>query len=124
MDFLYNLDISEKEIMEMIRNNKELLFLDDEKIKEVIYFLVKCGCTQKNIRNIIVANPYCFGRDVSDMEEVVGKIKGLGINDIDMFLENNPWLLSKDGFEYAKSNLTCHIMTRKTVDVYNSVING
>ena len=35
MDFLYNLDISEKEIMEMIRNNKELLFLDDEKIKEV-----------------------------------------------------------------------------------------
>ena len=99
MDFLYNLDISEKEIMEMIRNNKELLFLDAEKIKEVIYFLVKCGCTQKNIRNIIVANPYCFGRDVSDMEEVVGKIKGLGINDIDMFLENNPWLLSKDGFE-------------------------
>ena len=46
-----------------------------------------------------MANPYCFGRDVSDMEEVVGKIKGLGINDIDMFLENNPWLLSKDGFE-------------------------
>ena len=99
MDFLYNLDISEKEIMEMIRNNKELLFLDDEKIKEVIYFLVKGGCTQKNIRNIIVANPYCFGRDVSDMEEVVGKFTGLGINDIDMFLENNPWLLSKDGFE-------------------------
>lgn len=99
MDFLYNLDISEKEIMEMIRNNKELLFLDDEKIKEVIYFLVKCGCTQKNIRNIIVANPYCFGRDVSDMEEAVDKIKGLGINDIDMFLENNPWFLSKDGFE-------------------------
>lgn len=33
-------------------------------------------------------------------------------------------IMAKDGFEYAKSNLTCHIMTRKTVDVYNSVING
>lgn len=98
MNYLYNLDLNENEILDIVDANGEVKDLSEEEMIKYIYVLIDIGCTQKQIHTIITSNPAYFSRDVDDVGTFLRKLKSYDI-DVSLAVEANPWLLNKDSFE-------------------------
>ncbi len=98
MNYLYNLDLNENEILDIAEANGEVQDLSEEEMLKYIYVLIDIGCTQKQIHTIITSNPAYFSRDVDDVGTFLRKLKSYDV-DVSLALEANPWLLNKDSFE-------------------------
>lgn len=98
MNYLYNLDLNENEILDIADANGEVQDLSEEEMIKYIYVLIDIGCTQKQIHTIITSNPAYFSRDVEDVGTFLRKLKSYDV-DVSLALEANPWLLNKDSFE-------------------------
>lgn len=98
MNYLYNLDLNENEILDIVDANGEVKDLSEEEMIKYIYVLIDIGCTQKQIHTIITSNPAYFSRDVEDVSSFLRKLKSYDI-DVSLAVEGNPWLLNKDSFE-------------------------
>ena len=98
MNYLYNLDLNENEILDIAEANGEVQDLSEEEMIKYIYVLIDIGCTQKQIHTIITSNPAYFSRDVEDVGSFLRKLKSYDI-DVSLAVEANPWLLNKDSFE-------------------------
>lgn len=98
MNYLYNLDLNENEILDIAESNGEVQDLSEEEMIKYIYVLIDIGCTQKQIHTIITSNPAYFSRDVEDVGSFLRKLKSYDI-DVSLAVEANPWLLNKDSFE-------------------------
>lgn len=98
MNYLYNLDLNENEILDIAEANGEVQDLSEEEIIKYIYVLIDIGCTQKQIHTIITSNPAYFSRDIDDVGTFLRKLKSYDV-DVSLALEANPWLLNKDSFE-------------------------
>lgn len=98
MNYLYNLDLNENEILDIVDANEEVKDLSEEEMLKYIYILIDIGCTQKQIHTIITSNPAYFSRDTEDVGSFLRKLKSYDI-DVSLAVEANPWLLNKDSFE-------------------------
>ena len=98
MNYLYNLDLNENEILDIAEANGEVQDLSEEEMIKYIYVLIDIGCTQKQIHTIITSNPAYFSRDIDDVGTFLRKLKSYDV-DVSLALEANPWLLNKDSFE-------------------------
>ena len=98
MNYLYNLDLNENEILDIVDANEEVKDLSEEEMLKYIYILIDIGCTQKQIHTIITSNPAYFSRDIDDVGSFLRKLKSYDV-DVSLALEANPWLLNKDSFE-------------------------
>ena len=98
MNYLYNLDLNENEILDIAEANGEVQDLSEEEMLKYIYVLIDIGCTQKQIHTIITSNPAYFSRDIEDVGTFLRKLKSYDV-DVSLALEANPWLLNKDSFE-------------------------
>ena len=98
MNYLYNLDLNENEILDIADANGEVQDLSEEEMLKYIYVLIDIGCTQKQIHTIITSNPAYFSRDIDDVGSFLRKLKSYDI-DVSLAVEANPWLLNKDSFE-------------------------
>ena len=98
MNYLYNLDLNENEILDIVDANEEVKDLSEEEMLKYIYILIDIGCTQKQIHTIITSNPAYFSRDIDDVVSFLRKLKSYDI-DVSLAVEANPWLLNKDSFE-------------------------
>mgnify|MGYP004505441583 FL=1 len=98
MNYLYNLDLNENEILDIAEANEEVQDLSEEEMIKYIYVLIDIGCTQKQIHTIITSNPAYFSRDVDDVGTFLRKLKSYDV-DVSLAVETNPWLLNKDSFE-------------------------
>lgn len=98
MNYLYNLDLNENEILDIAEANGEVQDLSEEEMIKYIYVLIDIGCTQKQIHTIITSNPAYFSRDIEDVGTFLRKLKSYDV-DVSLALEANPWLLNKDSFE-------------------------
>lgn len=98
MNYLYNLDLNENEILDIAEANEEVKDLSEEEMLKYIYVLIDIGCTQKQIHTIITSNPAYFSRDIDDVGTFLRKLKSYDV-DVSLALEANPWLLNKDSFE-------------------------
>lgn len=99
MDYLYNLDLNENEILDIVDANGEVKDLSEEDIIKYIYILIDVGCTQKQIHNIVTSNPFYFSRDINDVGKFLRRLNSLNVSDLADVLDSNPWLLNKDLFE-------------------------
>lgn len=99
MNYLYNLDLNENEILDIAEANGEVQDLSEEEMIKYIYVLIDIGCTQKQIHTIITSNPAYFSRDIDDVGTFLRKLKSYDV-DVSLALEANPWLLNKDSFEF------------------------
>ena len=98
MNYLYNLDLNENEILDIAEANGEVQDLSEEEMIKYIYVLIDIGCTQKQIHTIITSNPAYFSRDIDDVGSFLRKLKSYDV-DVSLAVEANPWLLNKDSFE-------------------------
>ena len=98
MNYLYNLDLNENEILDIAEANGEVQDLSEEEMIKYIYVLIDIGCTQKQRHTIITSNPAYFSRDIDDVGTFLRKLKSYDV-DVSLAVDANPWLLNKDSFE-------------------------
>lgn len=98
MNYLYNLDLNENEILGIAKANEGVQDLSEEEMVKYICILIDIGCSQKQIHTIITSNPAYFSRDVDDVGTFLRKLKSYDI-DVSLAVEANPWLLNKNSFE-------------------------
>lgn len=93
---LLNINLSIEEIKEMLEENPELEYLSNSEIANLIDLLKSVGCSNKIIRNIIIANPFYLNRIFDNVLELIQKLKSLGIERLDITFDSNPLLLNED----------------------------
>lgn len=95
----YNLGIEEKDLLEMIKTCNEIKELEDEEIISKINLLKDLDCTNKQIRNILITNPFYLDRIETDILKLIKTLLELGFKDLNILFDSNPYILNKDSFE-------------------------
>ncbi len=110
MGYLYNIldELSIKEILEIEENIQNV---SNEDVKEKVDLLKIIGCTDKQIRNIIVSNPLYLLEETDNVKLLINKFYNLGLEPIDYLIDENPNLLTR-AFDYIDEF------------IYNKLSNG
>lgn len=99
MIILFELGISDNDIKNMLELCPAIYNMSDDEIKEKIDILGYIGCNMRHIRNIIVSNPGYFDRINDDIFELINYLKRIGVSNIYLLFDSNPYLLNRDAFE-------------------------
>ena len=96
MKQLYDLGIDEGDIKLMLEEIEYLVDIPENEVVEKIEILRFIECSEKQIKHIIISNPQfliCSNRDIL---ELIRKLNELGIKNLNLFFESNPYFLNKD----------------------------
>lgn len=96
---LYNFGLSDFEIKDMIEICPEILELSKPEILNNIDLLNNIGCSERCIKNIITSNPFYLNRTLEDIISLINKLIKIGVTNIDLLFDSNPFLLNKDAYE-------------------------
>lgn len=99
MNKLYELGISDKEIMNMLEQCFEIKDMSELEVDEKIDILKYVGCNMKQIKNIIISNPYYLCRMNEDILKLISYLKKVGFTNINLLFDSNPFFLNYDRFE-------------------------
>lgn len=99
MNYLIEFGITSQELDEMFETNPMLEYLNEEEINNNVLFLKSLKCEDLHIRNIIICNPFYLNRSISDLQKLVSKLINIGLTDLNLLFDTNPFLLNKDAFE-------------------------
>ena len=96
---LYNLNISDETINQMLEMEPELKDINSEEIKEKELILDELGCDKKQINNIISSNPTYLTRTNEEILNLIKKLKEYNFTTLDILFDSNPYILNLDPFE-------------------------
>ena len=94
MDVLIRYGFSIEEITNMMDSNLEIERIDDKDIYELIDILVNIGCINSQIKNIFICNPFCISRNIIEVHKSIDKYKELGLDNLNIMFDSNPYLLN------------------------------
>ena len=94
MDVLIRYGFSIEEIKNMMDSNEEIGNISDNDIYSLIDFLGSVGCLSSNIKNIFITNPFCISKNLNDIEKLIKKFKELELDNINLLLDINPYILN------------------------------
>ena len=98
MNEIFNI-IDEKELKNMLEINSSIKELSENEIKMSLDLLEQIGCNERQIRNILVCNPFYLNRSINDLVKLIKKLESLGITALNITFDSNPYLLNKDSYE-------------------------
>lgn len=123
MNNLIELGIRYQDLQEMFNLNPMLEYLNDKEINDNILFLKSLKCSDIIIKNIIICNPFYLNRSITDLQKLVSKLINLGLTNLDLLFDSNPFLLNKDAFEidnFIKEKLKFGFNLESIIDLIDS----
>ena len=99
MDELISLNFDEDTIKNMIEIYPDLLEIDNSEVRDKIDILNSFDCSIWQIKDIIGSNPYYLLRTNSEIIDLTNYLSKIGFKMINVLLDSNPFILSKDRFE-------------------------
>lgn len=99
MDLFYNLGISDLELKGMLELVPNILDMSEIEISNKIEMLKYIECNDRHIKNILVSNPYYLNRFDNDILKLIGYLKNIGVSNLNLLFDSNPYLLDRDDFE-------------------------
>ena len=118
MDILFELGIDTSDIKNMLELCPLIRDMSDDEIKKKIDILSFIGCNTRHIKNILISNPYYL-----DRIELISYLKEIGISNIYLLFDSNPYLLNKDKFEieeYINSKIELGLSMDDIIDEFES----
>ncbi len=102
MDVLIRYGFSIEEIKNMMDSNQEIEDIEDKAIYELIDILINIGCINSQIKNIFICNPFCISRSIIEIHKSIDKYKELGLANLNIMFDSNPYLLNLEDIEIEK----------------------
>ena len=97
MEKLVELGISEEELKSMLELNANIL--DEPELNILIDILYLIKCDERMIKNILISNPNYLSRTKEDVVGLINELLGIGLNDLNILFDTNPYLLDLDDFD-------------------------
>lgn len=102
MDALIRFGFSMEEIKDMMDTNDKIEETSDKNINELIEVLKAIGCTESQIKNIFLCNPFCLSKKVSIINSFIQKLKNMKCSFLSQVLDSNPYLLNIEIIDLEK----------------------
>lgn len=99
MNVLYDLELTDDEIINMVQQCPIISELTEEEIMMKVEILRQIGCNNRHIRNILSSNPYYLDRLDTDIIKLIKTLIKYKFDCIYLLLDSNPYILNKDSFE-------------------------
>lgn len=96
---LYNLNITEEELEDILDTNPNIKEASKEEITNLINILKQINLSNDNIKNIIMTNPFYLTSIDTDIINLINKLKEIGITNLNYLFDSNPYLLTKESYE-------------------------
>lgn len=123
IEFLIKIGISENTILSMFDMNPDIKDLTEKEIENKINILYNINCNNEQIINIITSNPIYFNTSDSDNKNLINYLLELGISDLNLLLEANPYILSKEVYE-VKDYINSHLINNDIEEIINELIDN
>ena len=115
MEKLVELGISEEELKSMLELNANILEEPELNILIDILYLIKCD--ERMIKNILISNPNYLSRTKEDVVGLINELLSLGINDLNILFDTNPYLLDLDDFDIEDYKLEHNYSNEELVNL-------
>ena len=99
MKELYDIGFDEENIKNMLETCREIKELDENDIIKSIDVLKNINCNNNQIKNILISNPFYLCRSNGDILRLFELLVNLGLSDLNLLFDSNPYLLNKDEYE-------------------------
>lgn len=99
MDILLNLGISDDDFNDMLELFPKIVGISNEEIMKKINILKSINCDSEQIKNIFIGNPSFLGIFDDDILELISYLKKIGLCDINLLFEENPYFLDYEVYE-------------------------
>jgi len=122
MDSLIRFGFSIDEIKNMMDTNIYISTSSDSSIKQLINILEKCKCNDKQIKSILICNPFYLNKDISSVKELIKNLKNMGFKNLNILFCANPYILNldcNDFQEIVKGLKDKGFTDKKIIDYFN-----
>ena len=115
MEKLVELGISEEELKSMLELNANIL--DEPELNILIDILYLIKCDERMIKNILISNPNYLSRTKEDVVGLINELLGIGLNDLNILFDTNPYLLDLDDFDIEDYKLEHNYSNEELVNL-------
>ena len=115
MEKLVELGISEEELKSMLELNANIL--DEPELNILIDILYLIKCDTRMIKNILISNPNYLSRTKEDVVGLINELLSLGLNDLNILFDTNPYLLDLDDFDIEDYKLEHNYSNEELVNL-------
>jgi len=102
MDILIRYGFTIDEIKIMMDTNLSIEDINDDNIKDIIDNLELVNCSKEEIKNILICNPFCITNNITDINNLINKLKDIGIIELNKLFRTNPYILNISDKELDK----------------------
>lgn len=102
MDVLIRYGFTIEEIKIMMNTNDEIGDLDDSVVNELISILEDNDCSESEIKNIFICNPFYLTNNSNSINKLISKLKEIGITPLHLLFNSNPYILNMSDKELDK----------------------
>ena len=123
MEELYNYDINDKDIKNMLEINNDIFNLTNEEIKEKITILESINCSNDTIRHILTTNVFYLTNNSNDVINLIKLFNEFSI-DINEMLNINPFILNNNIYDIKEYIDKCKTKGLNNEFIVDNLINN
>lgn len=94
MDVLIRFGFSIEEIKNMMDTNLDIDDIDDDVLKRLISILKENNCSEDEVRNILISNPFYLSRSCDEIVKLINAMKKFGLVSLNTIFDTNPFILN------------------------------
>lgn len=102
MDVLIRFVFSIEEIKNMMDTNFEIDNIDDEILKKLIDILKMNKCSNDEVRNILISNPFYLSRNCTAVMGLIDEMKKFGLVSLNTIFDSNPFILNLEDSDFLE----------------------
>ncbi len=102
MDTLIRYGFTIEEIKIMMDTNSLIDDINEKNINSIINILESVNCNKFEIKNILICNPFCITNNITDINNLINKLKNIGIGELNILFCTNPYILNISDKELEK----------------------
>lgn len=101
MDVLIRFGFSIEEIKNMMDTNIWIDRISDQSLQNLITILENINCSKKQIKNILIANPFYLNIEEEKVLDLLSLLKEMKFTNLNLLFDSNPFLinLTREEFE-------------------------
>lgn len=102
MDILIKFGFSIEEIKNMMDTNLDIDNIDDEILKSLIDILKENACSEDEVRNILISNPFYLSRNYDTVVRLIDAMKDYGLVSLNTIFDTNPFILNLEDNDFLE----------------------
>lgn len=94
MDFLIRNGFTIEEIKIMMDTNEYIEYVNEKSINSLVTLLRNNNCSDQDIKNIFICNPFSITNNINDISNLIDKLKEYKISNLNLLFTSNPYILN------------------------------